>query len=414
MSNDYTLTLRTSPVDLSSKTDTPEVVMHISDLEGVKDSWSRNITWLGGCDLGEFQVYGNADELSKYFTSWLGLDIIEDDMGIITWNGQIVEIELHTGVLPKRRSLTRMHNRVKAHVDAQPDQYPFIPWQNHLQSQAIYGVREQIIEPGCYAYAQTIDEAQYHLRRYGWPPLETVATTRNPNDRSYLKVRCMGYKWTVNNRYVEFTGLSGLLKDRSKAIEDVLDDSQYVTPVSLDANTADIEEDVDNEKGWDFIEKLLQLSDDSYNIYHGWVDMDRQFYYKTVDTSNIDYYIVNGKVRAESSATAQELRPRHVRPGIFRDMDFPLWGAEDSHWLADRADILVVDVAVGPDGLIQYLPADASVAEFLRYYRSIKMDRPSGSLPGDCAPWDLECIEEQINKKKEEMARLKSEAFGGR
>jgi len=178
---------------------------------------------------------------------------------------------------------------------------------------------------------------------------------RQGDKPAHLKVYVMGYKYSINDSFSP----SGIAASDSiaTALTTAIGDADYVSVRKIGANTNAIIDDNDKERGWDFIERLLKMSDSSSNLFHGWINENRKFTYKTVDLTPT-YYVREGRVFTDSG-TSMEMSPRWLAPGIYRDMDSLLTGQNRGGLLNDRNDFLVERVMVDAAGNLGFSSGDA-------------------------------------------------------
>jgi len=390
-SDNFSLILRTGPQFLSSKSSTCTAVETITDMVA---GWNRNTIWNGGADVGQFEIYGDANQLATYWQTWLGMDILETDQGISTWNGQIQRVELYAGSVPMARDLTLMYNRVRGQYDMAilelEDQWT--AWYDLDESQYMYGVREEEVTPSSGTRADCILQAQFINKMHGWPPRFPCSNVKRPDEVPHLKVYVSGYKHTLNNRYVPDTPTWVVNDEVSNVIDDIIDDSDYINVKKVASNDHQVATDIGlHEKSGDLLDSLLEFTDTSQNLYHGYVNNRRQFIYEVVDFEP-DYYIANGEVYADSGITAT-VAPRHVRPGVFRVMDFPVSGADEGSIFKDRRDVLIEDIGVDAAGIPSYKPKSSIISDYVAMMESRKrylmitgfmdlMGEQSGSMSG--------------------------------
>lgn len=365
--DNYALILRTGPQFLSSKTSDCTPIATITD---IAQEWDRNTLWNGGCDIGTFVVYDNYDILAQYWQSWLGLDILEVDQGIKTWNGQIQRVELYSGSVGMARDMSQMFNSVRSIYTDEDGEVHFTAWFDNDYSQAMYGVREEQLDPPTELSTDVIHQINRTLELHGWPPRFPCDQISEPGDRSYLKVYVSGYLHTLNNRVIVPSRFGWVfIKNVDDVIDDIIDDSDYVNKSYIAANNHAIYSNAgDGMKYGDFLLDLLDLTDTSENIYHGWIDANRQFRYEALDLTP-QYYIKGGKVWADAGAVT-EISPRHVRPGVFRVLDFPVSGADKESIFFDRRDVLIEDISVDALGTPSYKPRQSEISDYIAYMSS--------------------------------------------
>jgi len=377
-SDSYALILRTGPQRLSSKANSCTPIETITD---IATDWTRNKTWNGGADVGTFTVFGDENVLASYWQSWLGLDILEVDQGVKTWNGQIQRVELYAGSVAMARDLTLMFNRVRGTFSwgtEEPEDY-WTDWKENTTSQTKYGIREEEVDPPTDLVADALLQVQYVIKKHGWPPRFPCAQVKAQDESPHLKVYVSGYKHTLNNRVItyESTWWSDLFpdllsyEDVSVVIYDIIDNSDYVRLGRIATNDHQILVNSGvGMKGGEFLDDMLEITDTDQNLYHGWIDNQRLFHYEQFDTTP-EYFISKGEVYADSGATVA-VAPRHIRPGIFRVMDFPVGGKDEGSLFEDRRDVLIEDISIDAGGVPSYKPKQSEISDYVSYMESRK------------------------------------------
>ena len=374
--DNYSLILRTRPTSSST---TPSVIETITDMAS---EWNRNKIYNGGADIGTFTVYGDANFLAPMWQTWLGLDILETDQGIHTWNGQICRVELYAGSVAMARDINLMYNRVRGTYvwGLEEPADVWTSWYQNTYSQHKYGIREEKVDPPTDLKADAELQVQYVLKMHGWPPRYPCANILKPGEQPNLKVYVNGYKHSLNNRVIQedsswwssfFSGIGYQYEDVSVAIKDIIDNSDYVRAGRIATNNHQILLDAGiGMKGGDFLDDLLEITDTSQNLYHGWIDNERKFHYERFDNEP-EYYVFNGEVYADSGATVA-VAPRHIRPGIFRVMDFPVSGEDEASIFDDRRDVLIEDISIDAGGVASYKPKSSAISDYVSYMESRK------------------------------------------
>jgi len=346
---DYSLTLQTSVVD-----GTPSPIRSITE---IATGWQNYTDWIGGDDMGEFTVYGDAGKLQAYFDAWLRLDVIEEDGGVITWRGEIRRMELGQANVVRTFDFGECYNNLNVQYGTGER---LSSWANLTECQAEYGVRSKWIISNAATSGAAGNERTFQMKKAGWPPLGVGQDIRQSTDNPYLKVYVFGYKHSINDKYVP-TSISGATAI-STALDTTIDYADYVSVRMISTNTNTVVDDYQKQRSWDACADWVAMTDGSDNLYRGWVDSNRKFTYKVVDLTPT-YYVRNGMVYTDAGASVQ-LRPRWCGPGIYRDMDSVLTGQNRGGLLNDRNDFFVHRTFVDENGEFHFIPA-GSIADFM-------------------------------------------------
>ena len=363
----YSLTLRTSIID-----GTPSPIGNISN---IAKKWQRYTDWLGGYDIGTFNVYGTPAKLRSYFETWMRLDVIESVGGIDIWNGEIRKMDFMQGNMPLSIDFNECYNRVRCSYGTGGS---YCAWGSNTDSQAKYGIREKTLQVSCDTEAGAIDERDRFLEQYAWPPLIPARDLRRMSDEIYLRVYVFGYKYSIGD--LDCRNVSVNEGDTiSAAVDATVDDAVYVTTRSVDTNSNTVIDDNDKENAWEYLSRLLVMTDSSGNLFRGWIDANRNFFYKIWNLTPA-YYVRNGRVYTDAGARV-EYNPRWLEPGIYRDLDSVLTGQNRGGLLQDRNDFLVERVFVDEHDNFGFMTAD-SVADFMMLVRALEQEAGDGGGTG--------------------------------
>lgn len=206
-----------------------------------------------------------------------------------------------------------------------------------------------------------------------------------------------GYIHTLNNKYAPDETIWPLpwkleeIGGTNGAIYDIINDSDYINIQRIANNSIEVYTDEgEGQRAGDYLSKLLESTDDSgnYYMYHGWVDNVRQYYYEPEDFTP-EYYIKEGRVYADSGATVL-VAPRHISPGIFRVLDLPVYGPDETSKFEDRRDVLIEDISIDAVGLPTYNPLNSPLGDYMNYVQSVKPwgSGGSGYRPPPFPGWD--------------------------
>ena len=364
---DYNLLVRTPVHQLSAKTGTPSPIPGGNITELVKDSWQRNKIWLLGDDVGQFSITGDKDGLARIYDNWLSHDVVElTPHGIVTWNGYIAKMTFHHGVMPRSYDMSDMRNWVKATIGDGIGTYTAAA--ENTYSQARYGEWHEYLLPGVDTSAEAVAERDAFLKAHAWPSEKpTGGDASRMKEYAQLDVTVLGYGHSLNSYYaddVTITPANGI----ATAINVTITGSQYINVRSLAANATVLFDDVELIKAGDLVKKLLHVTDGSGNMFRGWIDGSRNFYYAAID--NTPNYVIQGGKVYRSAGDSVEVSPRLLQPGIYRDLDFPISGQHRDSWFADRRDIWVDGVFIDKEGRPKWQPEDTSTSDYQTLYWS--------------------------------------------
>ena len=360
---DYTLLIRTPIHKLAAKTSEAEPITDgdITYLPGVKESWQRNKVWMLGDDIGTFTLQGDIAELGVYYDNWLTYDLVEISSGdIATWNGMITKMILKSGINSRTYDRADMHNRIIATIGDGIGTYTAAA--NNLYSQDEYGLRIEYIQPGVEETADANGERDTYLKRNAWPSEKPSSGDATKYGKmAELVVYVQGYKETLNDLYaddVTITPANGI----ATALNVTITGSLYVNARSFATNATKLYDDVELIQAGELVEKLLAVSDSDGSLFRGWIDGYRNFRYEIVDNTP-DYVIKGGKVYY-SAGDNEEVAPRLMQPGIYRDLDFPISGPHRDSFFADRRDLWVDSVFVNREGRYKLGPEDSQISDY--------------------------------------------------
>ena len=365
---DYTLTVRTPVHKLAAKTGTPSVIPRGNITKRVKDTWQRSKVWTLGDDQGQFSLTGSLAELRKLYDTWLTYDVVEMTAGgIVTWNGYIAMMVLQWGFMPRSIDYSTVANKVISTVGDGIGTYTAAA--TSAKSIAAYGLRIVYLQPGVETLAAANAERDDYLLKNAWPNEEPSGGDASSLKEPRLDVFVMGYKSTLNNLYADDPAIipeDGI----SDALDITIDGSLHINVRSIAANTTTLYDDVELIQSGELVKKLLRVSDGSGtgNLYRGWIDGYRNFYYKQIGSTPI-YYVRGGEVFGSPGDRAK-VSPRLLEPGIYRDLDSPLSGPHRDSFFEDRRDIWVGGIFVDANGKPRWQPEKSTVADYQSRYWS--------------------------------------------
>lgn len=347
----------------------PVVTLAMDEIDG----WQRSIRGQGGYWQGDFSLSGEKGELSRWFHEFLGYHVVERSQGLVTWEGIIYELELSHAGSTRRRSLDDLYNDVYTRYTDAAGSVQTTAGTANAQSIARYGTRQQLL---LYDNIPGTAAAQYaasYLEENAWPWPRAVGLDANRMD-TVLNVTVCGYVYTANWKY-ENAG-DGSEDNVSDWIgEIVAGDCEYLQAGAIEPNYLQVDKETTTpERAWDVIEDLTGLGDGTVP-WQFQVLNDRRAYYHAVATTP-QYYWINGELCTNASG-ATKVNPWNVRPGVVRDMTYPVSRTDKGAWMTDARDMWITEVSCGTGaGLV--LRAAGDEEGDLRAAQAEYMGRMSG------------------------------------
>lgn len=292
--------------------------------------WARSTTFTGGPWQGTFKVFGEKDFLEQWFYEYLGFHLEESSFGSTTWEGFTWEIDFvdfdksHWTRFTKRgrrrrRTYETMFNKVMcAFNDPETSSQGETSWYNDTNSQARYGIKEEIIYRDL-QQAAAEEAAQEFLAMHAHPNPQLISLEENV-DEPFLEVSVVGYVATAQFRF------TSTVDDSSSNVGDWVDDVfstdlQFLSKFRRATNSRSIKQSLgERMRAWDLLENLLTLRDGSGNQFNIIVEPGRLISYDQWDPDPIGYFW-NGALTTPNFDNMEE-RPRMIRPGIYRASGF--------------------------------------------------------------------------------------------
>lgn len=348
MAHDYVLKLQT-PV----KDGAPVYVM---DLTGWAEGWRRSTRSRGGYWQGDFTLAGDVDELAAFFYEFLGYHVAETSGGSPTWEGMVYEMELTVGGASRRRSLDTMANSITtlySYDDGTGKQVKSTSSSADTNSIARYGQREELRIVSGQPTAAAESARDSYLKEFAFPWARPVGVSSRGREPS-LRVTVCGYVFTINWQFISRPETPAAEDDLSTWVSEIIVNScPFLTAGSITPNAIQVVKmnEMEYLRSWDTIDKLVDLGIGSPPVpARAWVYGGRKFNYGIVDNA-VQYYWRGGELRS-SAGSSTSVNPWAVRPGVVRDMDYPVRKKETGAWLADVRDMYMEEVEMG-DGFDQ-------------------------------------------------------------
>lgn len=355
-------------------------------------AWRRSIRLDGGFWQGVFRIDTTiVPDLFDPFYKWLGFHLVERTSGITSWEGMIYEAELSYNGIRRLRSLDTMYNAIDVsyQVDGEVSR---VGWASQTQSIDRYGLREQILSADNVPTATAQGYRDTFLGEHAWPWARPVALGLDGD--TWLEFRVCGYVHTANWMHVKAgDGTSSNVNDYIKSIVGTAHglssdhggsvsgagDCQFLKAGNLATNTLQVPEEVQSDtRAWSHIANLAALGDSNGDRWIAAVDRGRVLNYTELDLSP-RYYLRQGmiydrggtpmtnliKARGDPGPSKAQVNPWLIRPGVIRDMAYPVRRAERGSMFADARDSLITEVEIGIDGLVSLKTAGFDEADIL-------------------------------------------------
>lgn len=352
----------------------------VDDITAIADGYQHVTRYDAGYWRASFELTNSEPVLFDWFNNYLGFHLEEHSGGEKSWEGLLYEMELTWGNISRIRSLDYPKNYVTVRykdrdTEAVLDTSPA----SEATSIARYGRLEEIYSIPPIDSTGADNMAATLLKRHAWPIIQPMA---GGLDYGQPRLRCTfhGYIWTANYRHVGLPSLDDAEGNLSTFIETIVNnDCEFLSTGIIKENTTQIRRSLDQPaRCYDQMKFLASLGDSSGNQYAVQVYNDR--YLEYVQISNTPrYFLVNNRLQT-TVAGGYEVNPWTVKPAVVRDQEYPVSGAEQGSWFADRRDFMLEEVTVGANsGLtwraIEFDEADTLIALSEAQYTQSEQER---------------------------------------
>jgi len=208
----------------------------------------------------------------------------------------------------------------------------FTDWETAPANQpAVYTIWCDHADGYCWAYlGETVDATEIYvyqdqsLATHGW---NGTAPPAGGRCRDYY-IRGPAYAW----------------------VQDIIDnDAEFLSTGTIETNYLPVNRVLNSPgRAWDVLLDVADLSDLNDDPRHIFVDIGRRFTYQKIETSP-SYYLRQDAIYSSIGGRVA-INPYHLRPGVVRDIAYPVGGQEYSGWLESAQDIYVEEVEVDEDG----------------------------------------------------------------
>jgi len=278
---------------------------YLRDLTAQAPNWKRTTRAMGGFWQGDFTITSemmNLLAMRNLYDTIIGCRIVENTAGIVTWEGEVSQLELTVEGVTSRRSLAPefFHNRVKVtYTDNASHATGATTWVEDTSSSELYGQSCYIDVVGD-GYNITAAEGRRdrRLSENAYPKSVAVGglsvETDAAQQSNQLRVICSGYVFSLNRRFRESDTAP---TDASTQIATLVGESEYITAGQIDANTLSVPI-AGSEipwRLWDGIEDIINMGDASGNRWIGGVYQDRRFYFYHASTE-VTHYWAHGRL----------------------------------------------------------------------------------------------------------------------
>jgi hypothetical protein len=291
------------------------------DLTPLVTDWNRTTKAIGGYWQGGFSLsdeHLTACQLDNFYRTRLGCQVKEITYSRVTWEGEIVELELTLDGITYRRTLeeARWQNKVKIQYRAgSGSNTTSTAWSEITSSSDLYGESGYIdVVTDDYNSDSATARRDRILTDRAFPQVVSVRgfEFRGEQDRQQrdnLKVRCVGNVFGMNRRYYESNISSAAI---STQISTLTAASEFVTAGKIDTNAMSVPVYCQGQPDrlWILIEDLICRGDTAGNSYVAGVYSGRKLDYNAASTSVTHYWRDGQLVNALGiPISASEIKP---------------------------------------------------------------------------------------------------------
>lgn len=301
---------------------------HLYSYDQVIDSYEHSLAAFGGFDTANFSLAGRTDEVEDWLERGLGrhVRVVDSDLQVV-WEGFVNEISVVQGSLSLTQGpLTALANRVSVTYNRLNTSYSPPTTEgsfettivNNLDSQAKYGIWEEVLSGGTMTAADADYVRDTFLAEHAWPDRSTSLASQGTGG-STVSLSCLGYShWLGAYVYSQiissgtvsvYTFLAAVLAATPNAVFSPRTDQLGANAMLYPAY------ENDNQFGDALVKKLLALGDvTGKRMLFGYY-ADRVPYYVTAPTTVEYQRSAQGNNQDVYRLGGDRLRPWRVQPG---------------------------------------------------------------------------------------------------
>jgi hypothetical protein len=253
------------------------------------------------------------NQMTDIYNTAMAQRIVARAYGLITWEGEIVELVLPLDGIDYTRSMDTeaWQNKVKARYAAGETAYSETTGSSDIYGESVYidvlggtadatsaaGRRDRRLTEN--AYPRSRPSGGFAFGAGGQPR------------RNQLRITAAGYVFSMNRRYQELDLAAAAI---SSQISTLVGNSEFVTAGRIDSNATTKAVSVTGipMRLWNLIEELIEDGDSSGNQYAGGVYGGRKFNYNLAETA-VTHFWRDGKLL---DLAGVPVHPALVRPDI--------------------------------------------------------------------------------------------------
>jgi hypothetical protein len=285
----------------------------------IRHSWQRSIRAVGGYWTGDFTLSSESmatRSVINFFRYNIGKRVVEKTAGIVSWEGEIVEMDLTLdgAVYQVSMNYERWHNRIKvSYTDSATSAATATAWSENTNSSGSYGQSEYIDVVGDnYDSTSATALRDRRLTEYAFPRAQPTGGLASGGSAGRgdvaLRVMVAGYVFSMNRRFRESDTAAA---NASAQISTLVGESEFVTAGSIAPNTLQVPISGSEIpfRLWDGIEEIVLMGDGSGNRWSGGV-YSRRFHYQQAATL-VSHYWADGQLldRGRTNVVPSLIKP---------------------------------------------------------------------------------------------------------
>jgi len=316
-----------------------------SNLTPYIEEYRHTTRLYGGYWAASFNIINfSPEQLKNFFSNRLAFHIREKTGSQLSWEGLIWEMDHTEKGITRRMSRAEIRNSVKCtYTDQGDNNRKSTGWYKNTTSIKFYGEIQEILfldnvtTATAQAYAQTVLAEQ----AFPWPRIVSAKYVEGELD-SQLSVSCVGYSYTMNDKYISIAGGSGAI---STYITNVINtDCSQVNTKRITTNAITVDKPSTDVRAWDWLMTLAEVGDGTspYRIYVG---PDRNVIYEPISPRPTIHW--HGQKITSSLGVDSSLNKWAVQPGIMRDHTWRPKLLPSAMFLEDVRDGVISEIEVG-------------------------------------------------------------------